>query len=112
MAPSSPLAFPSSHCKQLEAPSVGPYFPAEQDKHTEPGLLYFPAEQVSQELSELAPSSSLAFPASQFRHTSGLEAPAVGPYFPAAQDTHAELPSELLYFPDAQDSHELSVLAP
>ena len=88
MAPSTPLAFPSSQSRQLEPPAVGPYFPTAQDTHAEPSeLLYFPAEQVSQ---ELAPISPLAFPSSQFRHTSGLEAPVVGEYFPAAQDTHAD----------------------
>ena len=88
MAPISPLAFPSSqsrHTSGLEAPAVGPYFPAAQDTHAELSeLLYFPAEHVAQ---ELAPISPLTFPSSQSRQ---LEAPAVGPYFPAAQHTHTD----------------------
>ena len=64
-------------------------FPAIQDVQKEAAK---PPENLpsSQAMQELTPSNALAFPSSQFRHTSGLEAPAVGPYFPSAQDTHTD----------------------
>ena len=83
VAPSSPLvAFPSSQSRQFDAPPLGLYFPAAQNTHSEASeLLYFPAEQVLQNLPESAPSPSSTFPSSQ---STQLDAPAVGPYFPAA----------------------------
>jgi hypothetical protein len=116
--PFSEVYFPWGHWRQAdsdEAPAVALYRPAVQLVHDVAAVgvaAYFPAAQLTQTDSEVAPWMTLCFPAGHSRHVCSDEAPSVVLYRPAGQLVHDAVPGTLEYFPAAQRTQTDSEVAP